>query len=366
MLRLSSKFTTVASCAVLMSVLSACSTSSGIKNQGVFNSSSTSAQELALQKREAALMARESMLAKQEANMTIVPASATSNLTPPNAKPGQCFTKILTPAKYRTITERKVAQEAGEEYKIIPASYKQATKRVLVSEATQKLEVVPARYKTVTERIMVKPASQRLTQVPATYETVTSRILDKPARKEWKKGTGPIQRVDNNTGEIMCLVEIPATYKNVTKKVLKSAASTRTVQIPAEYKTVTKQVVASAATTRTVTIPAQYKTITVTEEASPASKRRIEIPARYKNVTRQELVSPAKVAWREILCDTNMTNGKITQIQRALQSAGYNPGPIDGNIGSETMSAVNAFQRARGLPVDNYLNIATVRALGIR
>jgi peptidoglycan hydrolase-like protein with peptidoglycan-binding domain len=29
------------------------------------------------------------------------------------------------------------------------------------------------------------------------------------------------------------------------------------------------------------------------------------------------------------------------------------------------MDAVNAYQRANGLPVDTYLNMATVRALGV-
>ena len=69
--------------------------------------------------------------------------------------------------------------------------------------------------------------------------------------------------------------------------------------------------------------------------------------------------------WREILCDTNMTRSRITQIQQALRKAGYNPGATDGVIGRDTMKAVNAFQRAKGLPVDRYLNIATVNALGV-
>ena len=41
-------------------------------------------------------------------------------------------------------------------------------------------------------------------------------------------------------------------------------------------------------------------------------------------------------------------------------------GTIDGIIGEQTIQAMNAFQRSRGLPVDRYLNIQTVRALGIR
>ena len=362
MQRFSSKFYTVASCAVILSALSACSTS-GSKD-GLITSGSDA---LALSTRAAELDPRERALAAKEANLSIIPASSKiSSLTPPNAKPGQCFTKIFTPAKYRTVTEKQLAEEASQRIEVIPASYKKGTKRVLVSEATEKLQVIPAIYKTVTERVMVKAASSRLVQVPATYETVTSRIMESPARKEWKKGTGPIQRIDHDTGDIMCLVEVPATYKNVSKRVLKSAATTRTIEIPAEYKTVTKQVVATPASTRTIRIPAKYNTIQVTEVANPASQRTVEIPARYKNVSRQELVTQSKVEWREILCDTNMTAGKITQIQSALKSKGFNPGPIDGTIGSDTMSAVNAFQRAKGLPVDKYLNMATVNALGVK
>ncbi len=364
MQRFSSRLFTAASCAVLVSALSACST---VSDKGLI-SDSGSADAIALKSRASELDARERALAAKEARLAIIPASskADSSLTPPNAKPGQCFTKIIIPAKYRTINERQVVEEAGQRIEVIPASFKQGSKRVLVSEATEKLEVVPATYKTVRERVMVKPASTKLIQVPAQYETVTSRIMVSPARKEWKKGTGPIQRIDNDTGEIMCLVDVPATYKTVSKRVLKSPATTRSVEIPAEYNTVTRQVVATAATTRTVTIPAKYKTISVTEQASPASQRVIEIPAKYKNVARQEIASPSRVEWREILCDTNLTSGKITEIQRALKSAGYNPGPIDGTIGSDTMSAVNAFQRAKGLPVDEYLNMSTVRALGVQ
>ena len=53
-------------------------------------------------------------------------------------------------------------------------------------------------------------------------------------------------------------------------------------------------------------------------------------------------------------------------IQRALKDAGHDPGPIDGRIKAKTMSAVNSFQTAKSLPVDNYLNIETVKALGVK
>ena len=109
----------------------------------------------------------------------------------------------------------------------------------------------------------------------------------------------------------------------------------------------------------------EYKTVDVTNELSPPKERRIKVPAKYATVTKRKLVKDGMLDWREILCDTNMTRGRITQIQQALLKAGHNPGPIDGVIGGDTMKAVNAFQRKKGLPVDQYLNIATVKALGV-
>ena len=163
----------------------------------------------------------------------------------------------------------------------------------------------------------------------------------------------------------MCLVEVPATFKTVKKRVLKTPAATRVQEIPAVYETIEKRVIATQPTTRKVTVPAAYKTVTVASEASPPQERRIKIPAKYATVTKRKLVKEGMMDWREILCDTNMTTSRISDIQRALQAAGHNPGAIDGVIGGDTMKAVNAFQRSKGLPVDRYLNIATVKALGV-
>ena len=356
----SSKFFTVASVTVMIAALSGCSSFGGKTTSDNF--SSTIPQSAAATPATKTLPA---LAGAQDAVSHGSLGAAENGLIPPNAKPGQCFTRVVIPPKYKTVTNRQLVEEAGERIEVIPASFKSGSKRVLVSEATEKLEVVPATYKTVSERVLVKAASSKIKTIPAVYETVTSRIMDKPAQTVWKKGTGPIQKIDAGTGDIMCLVEVPASYKTVQKRVLKSPARTTTIEIPAEYKTIKKRVVVTPAKTRTVKVPARYQTVSVSEQAAPARERRVKIPARYKDVTSQKLVSAGSLEWREILCETNMTNARIMKIQRALKSAGHNPGPIDGNIGSETMTAVNAFQRARGLPVDRYLNMATVRALGV-
>lgn len=322
------------------------------------------AKEARLAEREAELAQRMSALDSATATATPV-AAAESDLLPPNAAPGQCFTRVWMEPQYQSVTDRKLLAEASERIEVIPAKYRSVTKRVMVKEASTKLVTVPASYKTVTEQVMVKPARTITETVPAVYESKLIKVLDKPAHTVWKKGTGPIQKVDESTGEIMCLVEVPASYKTLEQQVIKTPATTRTRELPAEYKTVQRRVVDKPAHTKEVAVPAEWTTVTVSEEVSPASERRIPIPAKYTQVSSRKLVKEGYMDWREILCETNTTPERVADIQRALQSAGYSPGAIDGNIGPSTIRAVNAFQRDKGLPVDEYLNVQTVRALGV-
>ena len=61
--------------------------------------------------------------------------------------------------------------------------------------------------------------------------------------------------------------------------------------------------------------------------------------------------------------EERMTECRIIEVQRALGRGGYNPGPIDGIVGQQTIAAVNAFQKDFNLTVANYLTIETVNAL---
>ena len=134
-----------------------------------------------------------------------------------NVQPGQCYAEYTVPGKSSTTTEK-----------------------ILKSEASQKIEIVPATYETVEERVLVSDASEKLVTVPATYETVTEKVQIKPAFTTWKvsecsggacqtgnipnRVAGSVDRIDQSTGEIMCLIEVPAQFKTITKRVLKNAS----------------------------------------------------------------------------------------------------------------------------------------------
>jgi hypothetical protein len=227
----------------------------------------------------------------------------------------------------------------------------------------------------------------KLVSIPATYKTVTEKIKISDAYTTWKKGRGEIEKVDNSTGEIMCLVEVPAVYKSVTKKVIATPATTKEIKTPAVYKTVTKRVVATPATTKKVVTPPVYKTVTKQVVATPATTKEVKIPAICKIVKTREVATPAKeikseipaiytmvptkvktadsyLRWQPILCETNTTTNVISNLQKALQSKNYKITKIDGVYGPETKAAVNAYQKENKLN-QGALTLETLKSLGL-
>jgi len=242
-----------------------------------------------------------------------------SELLPPGANPGQCFARVYEAPTYETEQIRMLKKASSERIEIIPAKYEWVEQQVLVKEAYTTYEIVPEEYEWTSEQVLVKPA-----------HTV------------WKKGRGPIEKLDDGTGEIMCLTEVPAEYKTVRSRVLKSAQRTRPVEVPAEYKTVK-----------------------VRKLASQASEKRTPIPAEYQTVTQRRQVADGRMAWRPVLCETNATRETVRTIQTALYNAGHSPGPIDGIIGRETLAAVKSYQTEKGL-ASGGLTYATIDSLGVK
>ncbi len=153
--------------------------------------------------KEAQLKAR---AAEENAKMGMQASPSAESLLPPNAKAGECYARVFVPNTYKKVTETVLKHAASERIETSPPKYQTVEETKLAKEASERLEVVPATYGWVTEEVMVTPASYNLIEVPATYETVTEKILVREAHLEWKKGSGPIQKINEATGEIMCLV----------------------------------------------------------------------------------------------------------------------------------------------------------------
>jgi predicted transcriptional regulator len=431
--------------------------------------------------------------------------------TLPDAKPGECYAKVIVPAKFEIKPEKVLVKPESETVEIIPATYDVLEKKILVKEAAKKLIAVPAVYRIENEEIEISPArnewvtalgrrgipaspallaaaktngidlentsvgqcfaeyyvpakfeskekevlvkeeaeeikvaaaqfdkvdkvvtikeeSKKKVLVKAEYEVIEEKIEVEPAKAVWKKGSGPVSRIDNSTGDIMCLVQVPAKYKTIKKTVLKAPSKIDSVEIPAvtqafsvsklvsdatfdkikipavyrkvnittkvedakfvwrgakvggvgkatgnqiclkgipaRKKIIKKQVVDIPATVKEEVIPAVYKTIKVKKVATEAEERRTKIPAVYKTVEKRKKISKERLEWRRILCQTNMNADVNKRIQQALKDAGVYNGPIDGSIGGGTLKAVEKYQREKGLPTGG-LTIQVLESLGV-
>jgi Putative peptidoglycan binding domain len=228
---------------------------------------------------------------------------------------------------------------------LIPAEYRTVSHQVIDQPATVRQVEVPATYKTVTSRVVKTAASTQEVVIPAVYKTVTRQVVDQEA----------------STREIA----VPAQYATVSRKVVDTAPSAREIPVPAKMQTLAHQVVDREAAIREEAVPAVYKTVTRQLVDQPAGTREVDVPAVYQSLSRQVKVADASTEWRSILCEVNATPTKIREIQTALKAAGYNPGQLDGVVHTSTMRAVNDYQAAKGLPVDSYMNLETVKSLGV-
>jgi len=250
------------------------------------------------------------------------------SLYPPNAQPGECYAKVLLPAKYDLVSEKVIKREASEEVTVVPAKYEWVEERIQVREATERLEVVPASFR-------------------------------------WKKGRGPIEKIDNVTGEILCLVVEPATYKTINRTIVKAPASTRSIDVPPTFKTIRKQVVDRPAEVRKLSVPAEFSTVKVRKMVEPPREQRVSLPPEFQTVTKRVKTQAERLSWQPILCETNVNQNIIAEIQQALKSKGFNPGDVDGVLGSATLNAVEAFQRRSGLARGG-VTMETLQALEVK
>jgi outer membrane murein-binding lipoprotein Lpp len=337
----------------------------------------------------------EESVSSQSLSSASAQQNALASLLPPEAKPGECYAKVLIPPTYRTETETVLEREAGERVETIPGRYSWTEKSVLVKEASERIETIPAQYDWVEEKVLVKPAITRLEVIPAQYKTVTEKVLEKQGQIAWKQGKGLYTKINGDTsiyssaakgilaqnslttmtsssgrkvehtGETICLVEEPPKYTTLTKTVLASPETTKEVVVtPAKYEIVRKKVVVTPATTRRIPVPAEYKTVRVQQEIEPPTTRRIPVPAKYKTIEKQIAVNDGGSEWRLVLCETNMTPDIVRQLQAALKREGAYSGPVDGVIGTVTMRAVDTYQRRNNLPRGG-ITMSVLKRLGI-
>jgi len=212
-------------------------------------------------------------------------ATAEVSLIPPNAKAGECYAKVVIPAKYKTVEDR-----------------------VLVQEASNKISIIPAKYEWVDEKIEITPAGKKIITIPAKYKKVTETIEVKPATRSWhtslKRHSAPVSK------EIL----VAAKLKGVDLDNTTPGSCYKEYFMPEKYKTVTEEVVIQEATKKTQIIPAKYEMVEKSIEIKPASKKTITIPATYEYTEDRVLVEKEKTVWKKGVNPATKLDGATGEI----------------------------------------------------
>ncbi len=212
-------------------------------------------------------------------------ATAEVSLIPPDAKAGECYAKVVIPAKYKSVEER-----------------------VLVQEASNKITITPAKYEWVDEKVELTPASKKLVTVPATYKKVTETIEVKPATRSWHTS------LKHNSAPVSKEILVAAKLKGVDLENATPNSCFKEYFTPETYKTVTEEIVVQKETTKQEIVPAVYETIEKTIEVKPASKKTITVPATYEFKEERILVEKEKTVWKKGTNPAQKLNGATGEI----------------------------------------------------
>lgn len=211
--------------------------------------------------------------------------NAEVSLTPPNAKAGECYAKVVVPAKYKTVEER-----------------------ILIQEASNKISIVPAKYEWVNERVEITPASKKLISIPAIFKKVTESIEVKPSTLSWKvslkKHAAPVSK------EIL----VAAKLKGVDLKNTSPKTCYKEYFTAESYKLVNHEIVLQKASTKTKIIPAKYEMVEKTIEITPASQKTITVPATYGFIEENVLIEKEKTVWKKGVNPAQKLDGATGEI----------------------------------------------------
>jgi len=195
---------------------------------------------------------------------------AETPLTPPNAKPGECYAKVVLPAEYETVEEE-----------------------VLVKEPSEKISIEPAVYDTVKEEVEVIPESHMLTPVEATFKETKETIEIKPSIKSWKTSTQS-DALPVNPAILSILNASGIDVQGVTPGICY-----KEYFLPAKFKKTTEEILVQPEHKKAVITPAQFEDTEKVVTIKPATKKLIEVAPVYEEIEEKVLISPEKTMWKK-------------------------------------------------------------------
>lgn len=344
----------------------------------------------------------------------VSPAYLTYQQLPVECETGDCVSFCIqeVPAQYQTITKRIAeacatgytvasTEQGGDEY-CVRLSYEPAVygpRQILVGTPDISMQQKEARYRDVTVQRLVSPARVVEREVPARYETVTKRVVTREAYTRYEL--------------------VPAEYKTITRRVRRGLAGAEylapggVLMTPTTYSGTTGTQPAAGNYPTAINpgaggkLPGSVLPYTLGDgpdragnitasgyapvnpnpgnapEGMPANYYTAGCPDGFRydvldglcktsentaagstSYTKQVLTGQGNFSeWVEVLCPNKAAGATIRQVQRKLNSLGYNVGTADGIMGARTKTALAKYQADNDLPIGG-LNQPTLRKLG--
>jgi hypothetical protein len=323
------------------------------------------------------------------------------------ARAGQCYTRLIKPPVTETYQAKVETTPERYETRTIPAVTRWVEKETVIRPERVERVRIAAVTRQVRDTEVVEAASYREDIIPARYEYRKERVMVREAREEWvlQKSIAPQvavvsagdyrpvayrqdgkltwpgkeqptrshaghhndgrkYRTDARTQDVYCLELLPAEYDIVERKVEIEPERIRKIKIPAVTRDVTRTEIVEPERFEERVIPAVFGKTKVKEVVEAARTEKIVIPATYKMVTEIRTLKDAEPVWSEVLCERNATPAKIREIQTALKKRGYDPGAIDGVLGTKTVTAMQKFQADQGL-AQGQISVDAAKELGV-
>lgn len=286
----------------------------------------------------------------------------------PQARPGECFARMQTPAQYQSVPKQVAVSDAYDRARVTQAQFSSDREEVITKDAHTRYVVRQPRFAVQQQEVMLRPSFDRLEVVPAQFRYTQDQVQVTEPRLVWKRGHGlsGISRTDTRTGETWCLVEEPGRTIMINRRVVTKPEQVRRVPVAAQTVSVARQVLVYEGGVEKIHVPALTRSMTVQRLIAPGQVETYTMPGQFDTIEQSKLTAPERFEWVSVLCDTNAGPNTIKELQTALAQRGLYNGSIDGIMGPRTRKALVEFQRGVGIPHAGYLTTDTMAALGIR
>ncbi len=224
---------------------------------------------------------------------------------PENPEPGKCYVRCKTPDVWKNETINVAVAPEFKKIISFPAQYKTIQEKVLTKEAGQEVLIVPAVWGTQEVTYYEKEDGSKLEVQKAIFNQGSETVETKAASANWEMSekAPDCNSDDPDDCRYWCYKPLPAEFKTMPVEKLLTDAKTIKITIPGIRKTYKRKVMVKKPETTIVQTEPEYKTIEKTVLLKDAYTEEINVPAVYRSVTKQILVKKGGLtSWKPVDC----------------------------------------------------------------